>query len=472
MAASKGILVCNSAGNEGSESKWYKIIAPADADSILTVGGINADLTRFERINFSSYGPTADGRMKPNVVAFGSVNAANPYKNPYKKVQGTSFSSPLVAGFVACAWQTNRNLTAMELKAEIEKSASLYPYFDYAYGYGVPQASYFIENQKSEVEKTFEITVNDTAIIITPFVEKLDFLKIHYLHYNIQNEDGTLDYYAQINLYEYYTRENKTNYDIVIKKGSALNNKTINVFFNGYSESYKIEQLVILDKNFSYLTGGCQTKYLFMAVDVKNQQPSKWGYKAKHFMTGYIAYSMFVPHHWLYNYAKSHNFDIGIRYKYNINKWYAIGGNLEYGITKLHYDIDMFSDDYLRIMFPVREKLPTIKYDKLVTNKINLEFFQRFNLGVTSFGNIYFDLGVYGGINISSKHKALYKYDDYKEKHISKYNHPSLEYGLKTRLGYGAVAIFAQYQLSNNSMRFRRHYVNRLSLGVELSIPW
>jgi subtilisin family serine protease len=177
MAASKGILVCNSAGNEGSDKKWLKIIAPADADSILTVGGINPSLTTFSRIHFSSYGPTADGRMKPNVAAFGSVQAAKPAKNntaAYGTVQGTSFSSPLMAGFAACAWQTNRNLTAMELKSEIEKSASLYPYFDYAYGYGVPQASYFTENQKTEIEKMFEITSDSTTIFIEVFVERLE----------------------------------------------------------------------------------------------------------------------------------------------------------------------------------------------------------------------------------------------------------------------------------------------------------
>jgi len=259
MAAAKGILVCNAAGNEGSRKSWIGIIAPADADSVLTVGGINPNLTNFKKTSFSSYGPTADGRMKPNVVAYGSANVAKPSENKYTTAQGTSFSSPLIAGFAACAWQTNRNLTAMELKSEIEKSASLYPYFDYAYGYGVPQASYFTENQQNEVEKTFEITSNDNSIFITVFVEKLNFLeKPHYLFYNIQNEDGTLDYYTQINLYDYFTSKNtsKTLYNaadstyyILLTTDSTLNNKTLNVFFNGYFESYKIEETQKYFKN-------------------------------------------------------------------------------------------------------------------------------------------------------------------------------------------------------------------------------
>ena len=145
MAARKGILVCNSAGNEGTDGSWRTIITPADADSVLSVGGINASLSRYEHISFSSYGPTADGRMKPNVCNFGQATVANPGRNGgLTSVQGTSFSSPLTAGFCACAWQTRRDLTAMQIKAEVERSADLYPYCDYAYGYGVPQASYFL----------------------------------------------------------------------------------------------------------------------------------------------------------------------------------------------------------------------------------------------------------------------------------------------------------------------------------------
>jgi hypothetical protein len=476
MAAAKGILVCNSAGNEGSDSKWYKIIAPADADSILTVGGINADLIRFQRINFSSYGPTADGRMKPNVVAFGSVNAAKPSENIYTNTQGTSFSSPLVAGFAACAWQTNRNLTAMELKTEIEKSASLYPYFDYAYGYGIPQASYFTENEKPEIEKTFEITINDTAIIITPFIEKLDFLQIPYLFYNIQNENGTLEHYVQIDLYKYYTNGERTNYDIVLKIGSSLKNKTLNVSLNGYFESHKIETTRYGSSYVNYFL----RSEPFMIVDVKEQQPSKWGYKAKHFMTGYMAYSMFLSNGYgYYNCAKSHRFDIGIRYKYNVNKWYAVGGNLEYGIRKLHYNTDIlwvYGD--LRFPFSVREKLPTIKYDKLVTHKINLEFFQRFNLGTTSFGNIYFDLGIFGDVNLSSKNKILWEEEIWgtirKTKTTYKVELPKrFGYGVKARFGYGALAIFAQWQLPHIvSYKLKPYHDSWLSLGVELSVPW
>jgi len=151
LAARKGILVVNAAGNEGLDA-WRIIGAPADADSVLAVGGINP-WTGYHT-SFSSYGPTADKRMKPNLCGYGHVIAEG--KNGLHETQGTSFACPLVAGFAACAWEINKDLTNMDLFQELEKSSDLYPYFDYAHGYGVPQASYFLEEKKEQV-KTFDV---------------------------------------------------------------------------------------------------------------------------------------------------------------------------------------------------------------------------------------------------------------------------------------------------------------------------
>jgi serine protease AprX len=150
-AASKGILVVNAAGNDG-DSEWTIIGAPADADSILSVGGINP-YTDY-RISFSSVGPTADFRRKPNVTAYGQAIVAG--KNGLSSAYGTSFASPLVAGFAACAKQVFPLKNAIELKEIIEQSGNLYPYFDYAHGYGVPQAS-FILDPDIELSPTFTI---------------------------------------------------------------------------------------------------------------------------------------------------------------------------------------------------------------------------------------------------------------------------------------------------------------------------
>lgn len=140
MAASKGILVVNAAGNEGSTDNWKVIGAPADADSVLSVGGI--DPANGIKVDFSSLGPTVDGRMKPNVSNAGVVAAAA--KNgKVNRTQGTSFAAPLTTGFAACAMEAMPGKTNMEMFELIQQSAHLYPYFDYAHGYGMPQASFF-----------------------------------------------------------------------------------------------------------------------------------------------------------------------------------------------------------------------------------------------------------------------------------------------------------------------------------------
>lgn len=162
IAARKGMLVVNSAGNEATNKYWKTIITPADVDSVLTIGGIDP-MTNFH-INFSSFGPTSDGKMKPNVCAFGKVMAAA--KNGFDTMEGTSFSCPLVSGFAACAWQIRRELNNMQLFHEIEKSADLYPYYDYAHGYGVPQASYFIPKVADSVVVTFQLIENGNDLTI------------------------------------------------------------------------------------------------------------------------------------------------------------------------------------------------------------------------------------------------------------------------------------------------------------------
>ncbi|MBI1286414.1 MAG: S8 family serine peptidase [Flavobacteriales bacterium] len=134
IAASKGILVVNSAGNSGDDP-WKYIGAPADGDSVLTIGAVDAD----EVIaNFSSYGPSSDGDVKPNVCAQGqSAAVVTPYG--ISGQNGTSFSSPIMAGMAACLWQANLDsATNMDVFHAIEQSADRYGHPDDSYGYGIP----------------------------------------------------------------------------------------------------------------------------------------------------------------------------------------------------------------------------------------------------------------------------------------------------------------------------------------------
>jgi len=168
LAARKGLLVVTAAGNDG-EDDWVRIGTPADADSALAIGGLDPETGL--HLEFSSVGPTADRRPKPNLAAFGEVLTTTP-GGGYERLEGTSFAAPLVAGFAACAWQRRRSLAAMQLFQELEKSAELYPYFDYAHGHGRPRAAYFLgaKTGPAAAGPTFDFVVHDTlvAVVLRP----------------------------------------------------------------------------------------------------------------------------------------------------------------------------------------------------------------------------------------------------------------------------------------------------------------
>jgi len=134
IAASKGILVVVSAGNDGN-SAWKYISAPADADSVLAVGAIN-EFANY--VSFSSQGPTSDGRIKPNVAAMGYQTVIQDVSGQVTVGNGTSFSAPVIAGLSACLWQALPNLTNMEIIARIQQSAHQYSNPDNFLGYGIP----------------------------------------------------------------------------------------------------------------------------------------------------------------------------------------------------------------------------------------------------------------------------------------------------------------------------------------------
>ncbi|MBK7888030.1 MAG: S8 family serine peptidase [Bacteroidetes bacterium] len=139
IAAKKGMVVLNSAGNEGASS-WNYISAPADADSILSIGAVDQS---GNYANFSSNGPTADGRVKPDVAAVGQGTwLYSPYSsNQAVQGNGTSFSSPVMAGAVACLWQAWPQKGNMDIIRVVKRSASQFSNPDTLLGYGIPNFS-------------------------------------------------------------------------------------------------------------------------------------------------------------------------------------------------------------------------------------------------------------------------------------------------------------------------------------------
>jgi serine protease AprX len=159
LAVSKGMLLINSAGNEYNKG-WMKIIIPADADSVLAVGATDPE-TDIQAM-FSSVGPTVDGRLKPNICAPGVVAASDGDK--WKLVSGTSFAAPLVSGFAACLFQYfKKSLSPGAMRNRIEQSGHLYPYFDYAHGFGIPQARKALFESKSKTPENFQFISSDSG---------------------------------------------------------------------------------------------------------------------------------------------------------------------------------------------------------------------------------------------------------------------------------------------------------------------
>ena len=101
IAFSRGLLLVNAAGNEG-DTLWHYISAPADAESVLSIGAVNAVGTIAP---FSSYGPTSDGSIKPDVCAQGSECIHYKCSGNIATSNGTSFASPILAGVITCLWQ-------------------------------------------------------------------------------------------------------------------------------------------------------------------------------------------------------------------------------------------------------------------------------------------------------------------------------------------------------------------------------
>lgn len=134
LAAKRGILVVNSVGNYGSAGS-SSLVAPADAQGILAVGSVNASSVVS---TFSSRGPTADGRIKPELVAFGQSPVLIRGSGQVSAAAGTSFSAPQLTALAAGLWEAKPEWTKDELLTNLIKSGSQYATPDQNLGYGIP----------------------------------------------------------------------------------------------------------------------------------------------------------------------------------------------------------------------------------------------------------------------------------------------------------------------------------------------
>jgi hypothetical protein len=154
LAARKGMIVVNSAGNEGTLS-WKYLLAPADADSILTVGAVNR---QGQVPAFSSYGPAADGRIKPDVAGLGVGTTLVNTDGAITNGNGTSYACPVLAGLVTCLWQAFPRRTNMEILQAVKAAGSQYTTPDNRMGYGIP-------NFHAAYDTLLKMEMQDTAYI-------------------------------------------------------------------------------------------------------------------------------------------------------------------------------------------------------------------------------------------------------------------------------------------------------------------
>ncbi len=161
IAASKGILVFCSAGNERNK-KWKRILAPSDGDSVMCIGAVdeNGIISAF-----SSAGPSADGRIKPDITAMGVNVTIQTSPASVSIASGTSFSCPVMSGITACLLQAVPYATNTEIIEAIQKSADRYSSPDSLYGYGIPDMSSALKNLQ---DKRLKIPENELVIAPNP----------------------------------------------------------------------------------------------------------------------------------------------------------------------------------------------------------------------------------------------------------------------------------------------------------------
>ena len=163
LAARKGMLVVVAAGNDGNGS-WRSIATPADADSVLTVGAVNSSGAA---AGFSSYGPSADGQIKPDVAAVGqgavvanTVNGQASYNN------GTSFSAPIMAGLATCLWEAFPEVSNMNLIAAIRRSSNRFTTPNDRVGYGIPDMKKaFVDLQQRTSTRSIQLNGTCSTLV-------------------------------------------------------------------------------------------------------------------------------------------------------------------------------------------------------------------------------------------------------------------------------------------------------------------
>jgi serine protease AprX len=161
LAAHKGLMVFNAAGNSGTDY-WHMITTPADGDSIVAVGSVN---TMGIVASNSSYGPSADGRIKPDVASVGVNAMVQLSNNTIGTGSGTSFACPNMAGLSTCLWQGFPEYNNMRIIRALKEAGNIYTSPNDRIGYGIPDMKKAFSSLLTEFAAS-SATVNNCIVTL------------------------------------------------------------------------------------------------------------------------------------------------------------------------------------------------------------------------------------------------------------------------------------------------------------------
>jgi len=226
LAAKKGLMVFNSAGNEGGNA-WRFLVTPSDGDSVVAVGAVNSSGIVG---SFSSYGPSGDGQIKPDMASVGVAALVQTSSNTIGTSNGTSFACPNMAGLATCLWQGFPEYNNMKIIQALKQASSKFSTPDDRMGYGIPNLKLAFTNLLTEYA-TATASANACTVSVTWNSKDVATMK-----YEIERKVPGESVYTKVG-------------DINAQAGTILTNKSYSfnntlVGVNPGTVSYRIRQVV------------------------------------------------------------------------------------------------------------------------------------------------------------------------------------------------------------------------------------
>jgi hypothetical protein len=358
--------------------------------------------------------------------------------------------------------QLHPEYTAWQLKTEIEKSGNRYPYFDYAFGYGVPQAGYFFgeKPEKKEILTIYEDSVN--VYVTSKDAETPIFFKI-------TNGDGTVEHYGESTLYKQSKLKRKES--LYFTKSSWLKDgQTLELWSEGQHLIYHVgkDKLPAPDSVVATDTwsANCYRRFDTPDNDIYTRKFPK-SYKFSFVLNNsFMLPSMWSPQGNVWSSKRlSHGLTFAFDNSWRLARCYAFGFRIGFGSSWYAVSDDIIptynplidGPEYNvagNILLPGNED--AIYKRNVKVTKFDLELVNRFILSSAGSEWWYLDAGIYGEWNTGSRYKLVLKDDNnqqitYVKKHYLNYNWMNpVDYGVRMRVGITRrFAIYGQYRISN-----------------------